>query len=45
MIEKKKINYEKMEELMLSLEKTSFCPLGKGMANPYRTLIAKIIKG
>ena len=44
MIEKKKIDYKKMNELIFSLEKTSFCPLGKGMANPYRTLIAKILK-
>lgn len=44
MIEKKKIDYKKMNELIFSLEKTSFCPLGKSMANPYRTLIAKILK-
>ena len=44
MIAKKKVDYKKIEELFLALEKTSFCPLGRGMANPYKTLIAIILK-
>ena len=44
MINNKKVDYQKIEELFLSLEKTSFCPLGRGMANPYKTLITKILK-
>jgi NADH:ubiquinone oxidoreductase subunit F (NADH-binding) len=44
MVKKEKIDYKKINEMFFSLEKTSFCPLGKGMANPYRTLIAKILK-
>lgn len=44
MIEKNKIDYEKMKDMFLVLEKTAFCPLGKGMAAPYKTLMEKIIK-
>lgn len=38
-----KIDYKKLDEMFLALEKTSFCPLGQGMATPYRTLISKIL--
>ncbi|MFH1188407.1 MAG: NADH-ubiquinone oxidoreductase-F iron-sulfur binding region domain-containing protein [bacterium] len=38
------IDYKKMDNIFLSLEKTSFCPLGRSMATPYRTLISKVIK-
>ena len=43
MDEEMKESMEKMNELIFSLEKTSFCPLGRGMANPYRTLIKKVL--
>jgi formate dehydrogenase beta subunit len=44
MIEKKKLDRKKLEEMFLALENTSFCPLGKGMAAPYKTLINKLLK-
>ncbi|MFA7141678.1 MAG: NADH-ubiquinone oxidoreductase-F iron-sulfur binding region domain-containing protein [Candidatus Paceibacterota bacterium] len=40
MVRKREI--EKLEELFLALEKTSFCALGKGIPIPFRSLIKKI---
>lgn len=44
MINSRKLNYEVLDEIFLSLERGSFCPLGRGMATPYKTLISKVVK-
>ena len=44
MTKKNKLDFDKLEKMFFVLEKTSFCPLGKGMATPYRTLIEKVLK-
>ena len=43
MIKKRALDMDKLEDLFLVLEKTSFCALGKGMSTPFKTLIHKII--
>ncbi|OQB08244.1 MAG: NADH-quinone oxidoreductase subunit 1 [Parcubacteria group bacterium ADurb.Bin216] len=42
MIKARKIDKEKMSELLDVLEKTSFCALGKGVAIPFRSLLLKL---
>lgn len=44
LVEKKEINKEILNDLFFVLESSSFCPLGRGMATPFRSLINKIIK-
>lgn len=44
MISDKAIDYSKLEEIFLSLEKTSFCPLGRGIVSSLGTFIEKIFK-
>lgn len=44
LVEKKEINNEVLNDLFFVLENSSFCPLGRGMAAPFRSLIKKIIK-
>ena len=43
MIKKRKLDIDKLEEIFLTLEKTSFCALGKGTPIPFRSLIKKVI--
>ncbi|MEI6499067.1 MAG: NADH-ubiquinone oxidoreductase-F iron-sulfur binding region domain-containing protein [bacterium] len=42
MVKERKLNFELLEEMFFVLEKTSFCPLGRGMPLPYKTLISKL---
>jgi NADH:ubiquinone oxidoreductase subunit F (NADH-binding) len=44
MAKKKKIDKTIMDEILFALEETSFCPLGKGTAKPFRGLLEKIWK-
>lgn len=44
MMDANKLDFDKLNDMFFVLEKTSFCPLGKGMATPYRTLIEKVLK-
>lgn len=44
MIKENKLDFDKLNDMFFVLEKTSFCPLGKGMATPYKTLIEKVLK-
>ncbi len=44
MIRGKKLDHENLTELFLVLENTSFCPLGRGMSAPYKTLIEKVMQ-
>jgi NADH:ubiquinone oxidoreductase subunit F (NADH-binding) len=43
-LEKEKINYEDMKEILFNLRESSFCPLGKTVAVPFESLIEKIIE-
>ena len=43
-IRKKKIDKKTLNDIFLVLEKTSFCPLGKNVCLPFKTLIKKVIK-
>ncbi|PWB38709.1 MAG: hypothetical protein C3F02_02250 [Parcubacteria group bacterium] len=42
MLENKKLDAKKIEDLMFVLENTSFCALGKSVVVPFRSLLAKI---
>ncbi|MDD5639939.1 MAG: NADH-ubiquinone oxidoreductase-F iron-sulfur binding region domain-containing protein [Candidatus Pacebacteria bacterium] len=44
MAKNKKINHKKMEEILYSLENSSFCALGKSIAIPLRSIFKKILK-
>lgn len=44
MIKARNIDMEKLEDIFLSLKKTSFCSLGRGMPLPFESLIKKIKK-
>lgn len=44
MVDKNKIDKETIEDLFLVLEETSFCPLGRGSAKPFKSLINKVLK-
>lgn len=44
MLRKNKIDKDKLEEMFVSMENSSFCPLGRGMSAPYKTLISKVMK-
>ncbi len=43
MIKKRKIDKTTLDDLFLVLEDTSFCPLGRGAAIPFKSLISKIL--
>ena len=43
MVKTRNLDMEKLNELFLVLDTTSFCPLGKGMSAPYKTLIEKVM--
>lgn len=42
MLQDKKLDLKKVEDLMFVLENTSFCALGKSVVVPFRSLLAKI---
>ena len=44
MVDNKKIEKEKLSEIFLAMEETSFCPLGRMAVTPFKTLLDKIIK-
>lgn len=44
LVEKKEIDKKILEDLFFVLENTSFCPLGKGMVIPFRSLVNKLMK-
>jgi NADH:ubiquinone oxidoreductase subunit F (NADH-binding) len=44
MIRNREIDYDRLEEIFLSLEKSSFCPLGRGIIRPLKSFIEKIFK-
>ena len=44
LVEKKEIDDKILEDLFFVLENTSFCPLGKGMVIPFRSLVNKLLK-
>ncbi len=43
MAKRKKINKGVMEEILFTMEETSFCPLGKSATKPFKSLLEKII--
>ncbi|MDD3032749.1 MAG: NADH-ubiquinone oxidoreductase-F iron-sulfur binding region domain-containing protein [Candidatus Pacebacteria bacterium] len=43
MIKTRKLDLKVLEEMFLTLEKTSFCALGKSIPTPFRSLINKVI--
>jgi len=44
MVKSKKLDYEVLESLFLSLRESSFCALGRGIPVPFQSLIEKVIK-
>jgi len=44
LVEGKRMNDKILEDLFFVLENTSFCPLGKGMVTPFRSLVDKLLK-
>lgn len=44
MVKSKKLDYEILESLFLSLRESSFCALGRGIPVPFQSLIEKVIK-
>jgi NADH:ubiquinone oxidoreductase subunit F (NADH-binding) len=44
MIKKKKLDYDILDDLFLSLRESSFCALGRGIPVPFVSLIEKVIK-
>ncbi len=44
MLKKNTIDRDKMAEMFVALENSSFCPLGRGMSAPYKTLMSKVMK-
>ncbi len=44
MLKNGEINRQRLNEIFLALEQSSFCPLGRGMSAPYKTLLEKVIK-
>jgi len=44
LLNQKEINWELIKEICLVLREASFCPLGKSVAAPLESLIAKMIK-
>lgn len=44
MVKKKKLDYDVLDDLFLSLKESSFCALGRGIPTPFISLIEKVIK-
>lgn len=44
MVKKRKLDYDVLDELFLSLRESSFCALGRGIPVPFISLIEKVIK-
>lgn len=44
MLKEKKIDKELLSDIFFVLEKTSLCPLGKGVSVPFKTLVDKLLK-
>lgn len=44
MVKKRKLDYEILNSLFLSLKESSFCALGRGIPTPFISLIEKVIK-
>jgi len=44
MVKSRKIDYEVLDSLFLSLRESSFCALGRGIPIPFQSLIEKVIK-
>ncbi len=44
MLQENRLDQEKLAEMFFSLENSSFCPLGRGMSAPYKTLMSKVMK-
>lgn len=44
MVKTKKLDYDVLDELFLSLRESSFCALGRGIPVPFISLIEKVIK-
>ncbi len=44
MVRSRHLDYKILGELFNALEQSSFCPLGRGMSAPYKTLINKVIR-
>lgn len=44
MLKEDRFDREKIKELFLAMEQSSFCPLGRGMSAPYKSLIEKVIQ-
>jgi len=44
MVKKRKLDYDILDDLFLSLKESSFCALGRGIPVPFTSLIEKVIK-
>jgi len=44
MVKSRKLDYEVLDSLFLSLRESSFCALGRGIPIPFQSLIEKVIK-
>lgn len=44
MVKKRKLDYDVLDDLFLSLKESSFCALGRGIPIPFMSLIEKVIK-
>lgn len=44
MVKSKKLDYEVLSSLFLSMKESSFCALGRGIPVPFQSLIEKVIK-
>lgn len=44
MVENRKIDREKLEEIFFAMEESSFCPMGRMSVTPFKTLISKLWK-
>jgi NADH:ubiquinone oxidoreductase subunit F (NADH-binding) len=44
MLKEDRFDRERVKELFLAMEQSSFCPLGRGMSAPYKSLIEKVIR-
>ena len=45
MIKNRKLDRDQLEDIFFVLEKTSFCPLGRGIPLPFKSLISKVLNG
>jgi NADH:ubiquinone oxidoreductase subunit F (NADH-binding) len=44
MVKTRKLDYEVLDSLFLSLRESSFCALGRGIPVPFQSLIEKVIR-